>query len=164
MIAAYLAAIIAANLLTARFGPAFSIVSAFVFIGLDLVSRDRLHDRWRGHGLIWKMLLLIAAGSGLSFLLNADAGRIGLASLAAFGAAALVDTLAYALLAERAILLRVNGSNVPAALVDSLVFPTIAFGGFMPAIVLGQFLAKVLGGFLWSLFIARSEDRASSHH
>jgi uncharacterized PurR-regulated membrane protein YhhQ (DUF165 family) len=47
--------------------------------------------------------------------------------------------------------LRVNGSNIPSALVDSLIFPTLAFGSFLWPIVLGQFGAKTLGGFLWSL-------------
>jgi hypothetical protein len=34
--------------------------------------------------------------------------------------------------------------------VDSVLFPTIAFGAFLPAIVLGQFVAKVAGGAVWS--------------
>ncbi len=38
-------------------------------------------------------------------------------------------------------------------MVDSLVFPTIAFGGILWTITLGQFLAKVLGGYVWSLVI-----------
>ena len=39
-----------------------------------------------------------------------------------------------------------------------LVFPeskTLAFGAFMPAIVAGQFMAKVVGGAVWSLIIAK---------
>lgn len=40
-----------------------------------------------------------------------------------------------------------------AALVDSLVFPTVAFGAFLPVIVIGQFAAKVAGGALWSVII-----------
>lgn len=164
MVLIYLAAIITANLLTAQFGPAFSIVTAFLFIGLDLVARDRLHDRWHGNGLLWKMGLLILSGSMISYLINADAGIIGLASCLAFGAAAIVDGIVYALLRDKVYLLRVNGSNVPAAAVDSLVFPWVAFGGFMPLIVLAQFVAKVLGGFVWSLFLRRvgaSPDNAS---
>ena len=54
------------------------------------------------------------------------------------------------------------GSNVFGALVDSLVFPTIAFGGFLPWITLGQFAAKVAGGFLWSLVLGlRKRERVS---
>ena len=39
--------------------------------------------------------------------------------------------------------------------VDSILFPTIAFGSFLPLIVLGQFAAKVGGGFVWSLLLNR---------
>jgi queuosine precursor transporter len=149
MVAMYLAAIVAANLLVAWFGPAMSIINAFLFIGLDLTSRDRLHDAWHGRGLVWKMAALIAVGSLLSWLLNRDAGQIALASFLAFAAAAIVDTLAYHLLRNRPWWQRVNGSNIASAAVDSLIFPTVAFGALLPAIVLGQFAAKVLGGMVW---------------
>jgi uncharacterized PurR-regulated membrane protein YhhQ (DUF165 family) len=50
---------------------------------------------------------------------------------------------------------RSNISNVAGAAVDSLVFPTIAFGVLMPHIVAMQFFAKIAGGFIWSLLINR---------
>ncbi len=153
LIAMYLAAIVAANLLVARFGPAATIIDAFLFIALDLTSRDKLHDAWGGRGLWWKMGLLIATGSILSYLLNRSAGQIALASFAAFLCANVADTLVYQLLHKRATLLRVNGSNLVSAAVDSLVFPTLAFGSLLWPIVLGQFAAKVLGGFVWSLIL-----------
>lgn len=147
----YLIAIVAANLLTARFGVAASIVNAFLFIGLDLSSRDKLHDLWRGDGLIWKMGLLIASGGFLSWLLNRSAGRIAIASCAAFTLAAIVDVFVYQRLIKKTYLKRSNSSNLGSALVDSIVFPTIAFGGFNVLTTCLQFLAKVLGGFLWSI-------------
>lgn len=147
----YLAAIVLANLTVAAFGPNMTIVNAFLFIGLDLTARDRLHDTWRGHYLLPKMAGLIAAGSLLSWLLNRNAGQIALASFVAFAAAATVDALVYHLLGRYPRWLRINGSNIPSALVDSILFPTLAFGAFLWPIVLGQFLAKTLGGFLWSL-------------
>jgi queuosine precursor transporter len=156
----YLAAVILANLSVAAFGPSVAIVNAFLFIGLDLTARDHLHDAWRGNNLLPKMAGLIAAGSILSWLLNRDAGTIALASFLAFAAAATVDALVYHQLGEYPRWLRINGSNVPSAAVDSLVFPTLAFGGFLPGIVLGQFLAKTLGGFVWSL-VFRWIDRRS---
>lgn len=146
----YLCAIILANLTVAWWGPQMTIVNAFLFIGLDLTARDKLHDAWHGDGLVWKMATLIATGSVLSWLLNRDAGQIAIASFAAFAAASIVDTLAYHLLRHRVWWQRVNGSNVLSAAVDSLVFPTLAFGAFMPLIVLGQFAAKVAGGAVWS--------------
>lgn len=148
----YLVAIIAANLSVAQFGPRAAIVNAFLFIGLDITTRDYLHEAWHGKRLWVKMLLLIASGSILSYLLNRSAGAIALASFVAFAGAGLADTLIYAALGERAKLLRINGSNVGAAAVDSLVFPAMAFGfPLLWGIMFGQFLAKVGGGFVWSL-------------
>jgi hypothetical protein len=51
LIIGYLAAIMAANLLVVQFGPSIAIVSAFLFIGLDLTTRDYLHEAWRGRWL-----------------------------------------------------------------------------------------------------------------
>lgn len=155
LIVLYLAAIVAANLLVARFGPAVTVLNAFLFIGLDLTTRDALHEQWQGRQLWPRMAALIAAGSALSWLLNREAGPIALASFVAFACAGAVDAVAYTLLGSRARLVRVNGSNVLSAAVDSLVFPTLAFGGLLWPVVLGQFAAKVAGGFVWSLLLAR---------
>ena len=151
----YLLAIVLANLTVAMFGPGMTIVNAFLFIGLDLTARDRLHDAWRGNRLVPKMIALIAAGSLLSWLLNRNAGQIALASFVAFAVATSVDALVYHLLGRYPRWLRINGSNIPSALVDSLLFPTLAFGLFLWPVVLGQFLAKTVGGFVWSLVLMR---------
>jgi hypothetical protein len=158
----YLVAIILANLSVAQFGPSVTIINAFLFIGLDLTARDQLHEAWRGNQLLPKMAALIAAGSLLSWLLNRNAGPIALASFAAFAAAAVVDALVYHQLGRYPRLLRINGSNIPSAAVDSLVFPTLAFGSFLWTIVLGQFLAKTLGGFVWSLLFRWLDQRSAA--
>jgi len=155
----YLAAIVAANLTVAMWGPSMTIVNAFLFIGLDLTARDRLHDAWHGNGLVWKMGALIATGSVLSWLLNQNAAQIALASFVAFAAASVVDTVAYHLLRHRVWWQRVNGSNVLSAAVDSVLFPTIAFGALLPVIVLGQFAAKVLGGAVWSWILGKGRKQ-----
>jgi len=59
------------------------------------------------------------------------------------------------LLRRRSWSVRVNGSNLFSAAVDSVVFPTLAFGMFMPWIVLGQLAAKVAGGAMWSVILRR---------
>jgi uncharacterized PurR-regulated membrane protein YhhQ (DUF165 family) len=149
----YLVAIIAANLSVATFGPSAVVVNSFVFIALDLVSRDRLHDRWQGRGLPWRMAALIAAGSVLSWALNRNAGPIALASFVAFAAAATVDTLTYAALSNRPWFIRVNGSNVPAAIVDSAVFLSLAG---LPLLLLPlQVVAKISGGVVWSWILTQ---------
>lgn len=142
LIGMYLAAIVAANLSVAAFGPSVAVVNAFLFIALDFTARDRLHEAWAGRHLLRNMALLIATGSALSYALNANAGPIALASLVAFGVSASIDGLCYQLLHERAYLVKVNGSNLVSAAADSLIFPTMAFGAFLPWIVLGQFAAR----------------------
>jgi queuosine precursor transporter len=161
----YLAAAVGANLAISYFGPSAALWVAFLLVGLDLTARDKLHEAWHGNGLVWKMGLLIAAGSLLSYAINRNAGMIAVASFAAFTLAALADTLTYQLLYKRGYMVKVNGSNVISAAVDSLVFPTIAFGGFLPWVTLGQFAAKVLGGFVWSWVLQRRQwvDDSEAH-
>lgn len=159
LIGAYLAAIVVANLLTTE-DPRFAPINAFFLIGLDLVCRDRLDDAWRGPGRIWRMGLLVLAGSGLSFLANPDSRDIAIASAVAFAAAFSTDWTVYAQLRERPWLERSNWSNIPSSFVDSLIFPLLAFpaipGNFLGLdwfIVGSLFAAKVGGGALWSLLL-----------
>lgn len=157
LVGAYLAATVAANLLVAALGPGVSVVNAFLFIGLDLTARDRLHDAWNGRGLVWRMLCLISAGSLLSWALNA--GPIASASLVAFIVANTADALTYHVLGKQRNLVRVNGSNVISAALDSIVFPMLAFGWpLLWWVVLGQFCSKIAGGFVWSLIFHLKRD------
>lgn len=151
-IAAYAAAMILANLSVAAFGPWVSPINAFVLIGLDLALRDWLHVRLR----VWQMGALIAGTGALTYALNPAAGMIAIASSAAFTAAAVVDWATFARL-RGSWMFRANGSNVAGAAVDSLVFPTLAFGALMPQIVLAQFAAKVAGGAVWAWILSRKQ-------
>ena len=146
----YATAMTLANLSVAAFGPAISPLNAFVLIGLDLALRDWLHVRLKA----WQMLALIVAAGALTYLLNPAAGKIAIASSAAFTAAALVDWATFARL-RGTWLFRANGSNVAGAAVDSLIFPTLAFGALMPHIVAMQFVAKVAGGAIWAAVLNR---------
>jgi len=153
-IVSYLVAIILANLIIAIKGPSAAIWVAFIFIGLDLTARDKLHEAWHHRNLFTKMATLIAIGSILSWLMNRNAGQIALASFIAFASAATIDTLAYHLLYKRNYIIKVNGSNVLSAAVDSMIFPAIAFGfPLLINIMLFQFIAKTAGGFIWSLLL-----------
>ena len=152
-VAVYFSAIVFANLSVAHFGSWFSPINSFLFIGLDLALRDRLHDDWQGRGL-WPRMGLLIVGAGLvSYLLNPAAAHIAIASVVAFCAAGAVDAVVYHWLRNRPYLQRSNGSNVGGALADSILFPAIAFGAFLPHIVALQFAAKVGGGFIWSLWL-----------
>lgn len=147
-IAIYGSAMILANLSVAAFGPAISPVNAFVLIGLDLALRDWLHVRLKA----WQMLALILATGLLTYLLNPAAGKIAIASACAFTAAAVVDWATFFKL-KGSWLFRANGSNIAGAAVDSLIFPTLAFGALMPHIVAMQFVAKVAGGSIWAYIL-----------
>lgn len=149
-IAAYAAAMVGANLSVAAFGPIVSPLNAFLLIGLDLALRDFLHVRLR----LWQMGALIAATGLLTFALNPAADKIAIASACAFTLAALTDWAVFARV-PGGWLRRSNASNVAGAAVDSLVFPTIAFGALLPHIVAMQFAAKVAGGAVWSWAINR---------
>lgn len=146
----YAAAMTLANISVATWGPWVSPINAFVLIGLDLALRDWLHVRMK----VWQMGALIASTGLLTYALNPAAGMIAMASACAFSAAALVDWATFARL-RGSWLFRSNGSNVAGAAVDSLIFPTLAFGVLMPHIVALQFVAKVAGGALWSLALNR---------
>lgn len=153
----YIAALVAANLLVAWLGVWFSLINAFVLIGLDLSLRDKLHDLWEGEKLPIKMGGLIATASIVSYAINPATGMIAFASLAAFSLSMVADSVVYQYLKYKDKVIRINGSNITGAAVDSVVFPTIAFGGLMLEIVALQFFAKVFGGFIWGKILNRSE-------
>lgn len=149
-IVVYAIAMTAANLIISAFGPWVSPINAFFLIGLDLALRDWLHVRLK----VWQMGALIASTGALTFMLNPTAGHIAVASAVAFTAAALVDWITFIRL-RGTWLVKANGSNIAGAAIDSLVFPTLAFGVLMPHIVAMQFIAKVAGGALWALVISK---------
>jgi uncharacterized PurR-regulated membrane protein YhhQ (DUF165 family) len=161
-VAAYITSITAANLLVAEYGPRVTIINAFALIGLDLVLRDYLHDQWRSPS---RMAALIAAAGVISYAANPATGRIALASCAAFTVAALVDWAVYAAARRQPWLVRSNVSNVAGSAVDSLLFPTLAFGVVLWPIVLGQFVAKIVGGLVWSVVLTPTRaPRAVADH
>jgi len=141
----YAVAMTAANLLVATFGPSISPFNAFLFIGLDLTLRDWLHVRLK----TWQMGGLIVGTGALTYLLNPAASMIAVASATSFLVAALVDWAVF-VKTTGSWIKRANISNTAGAAVDSVMFPTIAFGALMPEIVALQFIAKVAGGAIWS--------------
>jgi uncharacterized PurR-regulated membrane protein YhhQ (DUF165 family) len=156
IVVAYLVAIVAANLAVTYFGPIAAIVVAFVAIGFDLTARDALHERWRGKYLFLKLGCLILGGSVISCLFSLQALRVSIASFVAFGASGVVNTIVYHLLWAKPKVIKVNTSNAVSAAVDSIVFPTIAFGAFIWWVSLGQFVAKFVGGILWFLVLRKN--------
>lgn len=144
----FIFALVAANLLVATIGSWFSVVNSFVLIGLDLTLRDKLHDKWNGNPL--KIGGLIAVAGAVSYFLNPASGQIAIASVSAFTLSMLADSFVYQKLKNKTWEQRTTGSNLAGATVDSLAFPTIAFGALMPEIVAMQFASKFIGGIVWT--------------
>lgn len=158
LVTAYIAALTLANIAVVHWGPWASPVNSFFFIGFSFVARDVLHEVWRTPRVrIRNMLLMILVAGGLSLFVHIDAGRIALASSLSFVLAETLDWLTYSSLNRFKFLVRSNGSNVVGNIADSILFPVIAFGNIpaLAAVIGAQFLAKVFGGFLWSLAINR---------
>jgi hypothetical protein len=152
----FLIAIVLANLSVAYFGPVSTPFNAFILIGLDLSLRDHIHEKWHGKNLGLKMFGLICTGALITYLLNKNAGMICVGSVVAFTGALIVDTLLYQKFFNRSKFQKMNLSNIGSAVTDSVLFPTIAFGAFMPEIILLQILAKIGGGGLWAWVLTNS--------
>lgn len=150
LVIGYIGCMVLANVLIAIFGPWFSPINAFLLIGLDMVIRDRLHDKWLGNNLVLRMGFLIVVSSLITYVLNPTMMMIAVGSSVAFAGAMAVNTIIYHFVHKYQWMVRSNVSNVGGSLTDSILFPTIAFGVIMPEIILLQFLAKMCGGLVWS--------------
>lgn len=146
----YVAAMIAANLLVSHFGPSVTALNAFFLIGLDLALRDWLHLRLTA----LRLGALILFTSVLTYLLNPAAVSIAVASSIAFMASAFADWLAFSKV-RGTWLKRAYWSNVVGALVDSILFPLLAFGPAGLAYAPGQFFAKTIGGAGWAFLLSK---------
>lgn len=155
----FVGAIAAANIIAGEFGPSVTPFTAFALIGLDLSLRDKLHDAWNGRGLWWRMGALIAAGSVVSLLAAQNTGSVAIASCVAFAASSGTDAMVYHSTRNRQFVVKSNLSNIAGAAVDSLLFPTLAFGALLPGIVAAQFAVKVAGGWLWSVALVKCGGR-----
>jgi uncharacterized PurR-regulated membrane protein YhhQ (DUF165 family) len=157
LVGAYLAAIVAANLITTHYAkqghPEVSVYTAFALVAFDFVARDVLHDWYRGRTRVAVLAALILAGSLVSWLANPDSAEVAKWSALAFGAAMLVDGAVYAAYNHLPWLERSNLSNVAGAITDSAVF--CAGLGFPFIVAFGQVTAKVAGGLLFALAVDR---------
>ena len=153
VIALFLGSAVAANLAVNAWGQPALVLTAWVLIPFDLITRDILHDRWKGSSELWhRMGALIAIGALLTCVASWDAKQVALASFAAFASAGIINALVFHRLLHRTRFLRMNASNLAAASVDSVVFPLVAFGvsGTSASLCLAQAASKFVGGLLWS--------------
>lgn len=151
LVVAFLAALATANLVVAHYGQIALVFTAWVLIPFDMVTRDLLHERWRGHALLVRMGLLIAAGALLAVALNLDAWRVAIASCLAFAMAMGINAVVFEALVENSSrYVRMNLSNLFASITDSVIFPVVAFGIIDVSLSAAQAGSKFAGGLVWS--------------
>lgn len=146
----YIFSICAANLSASYFGIWVTPINAFFLIGLELVVRDILHHRLGKY----QMILVVLAAGVLSFIINSESKNIAIASFIAVTTSCFVDYLVYAIINKEWVV-KSNISNVASGLTDSLIFPFVAFGIFVPQVFFLQWAAKVFGGYMWIFILSR---------
>jgi hypothetical protein len=156
---ALLATVAAANYVTAHYGlvPAgfgLLVTAGTYFAGISLGLRDLLQQVG---GIRWA-LAAVAAGIAVSFAMGA--GRIALASAVAFGLAELADLLVYTPIRRRNWRPAVIAGNAIGALVDTLVFLSIAGFPLTGQSVGGQLLVKAVWMTLLALVVGEVIARA----
>lgn len=145
----YLLSVAAANIASAHCPSlvigALIVPAGTVFAGTSLTARDIVYDRLgaRGTGLG------IAVAAGLSALLATP--QIAVASVVAFSASEIADSLIYSRLRHRSRLGAVAASNTGGLLVDSALFVPLAFSSF--AAVPGQIVVKAMATLLTLLVL-----------
>lgn len=142
----YISIIVFANLSTTYFGLWVTPINAFFLIGAELVLRDVMHESLSKI----KMFFIVVVAGCISFLINAESKNIALASFLAIVVSCFVDYFVYSK-TKGSWIKKSNTSNFYSGFTDSLIFPLVAFGFFNPYIFALQWMAKFIGGFIWSL-------------
>lgn len=157
--AAFLATILAANYVTTEYGlipVGFGLVATAgtIFAGLAFVLRDTVQDTLGKRAV----LVLIVAGAGLSYVVAAP--FIALASGIAFLVSEVLDLAIYTPLRRRGYVRAALASNVAGALVDTLLFLTIAGFPLWQALP-GQIVGKlsVTGVVVLAVLVVRAARR-----
>jgi uncharacterized PurR-regulated membrane protein YhhQ (DUF165 family) len=154
LVFAFLAAIVVANVAVATYGQAALVVTAWILIPFDMVTRDLLHERWRGRSLHARMFALVCAGALITAAVSSP--QVALASVCAFSAAMLTNGVVYEAVADRTgRFARMNISNFFASGVDSIIFPIVAFAMVNPWLSAAQAASKFLGGLIWTTIVLR---------
>jgi queuosine precursor transporter len=160
----YLAAIIAANIITAKFAPLtlgiFIIPWGSFLIGVTFILRD-LTQNQIGKKKTYLVILLALILSGISSYLLGDGLHIVTASLIAFLISETTDTEIYSRLKLK-LEYRVLYSGLVGGLLDSTVFVIVGLSpmganflpwGAIPAAILGQVIIKSTMQFIGVLII-----------
>lgn len=141
-LAAYVAAIVAANWLTTHYGmvpvgPGLTVTAGTYAAGAALLLRDAVQDAGG------RLLVLLGIGAGAA-LTAVTAPSLAIASATAFLIAETADMAVYTPLRDRGWARAVIASNIVGAVLDTLVFLTIAGFPVTTHSVGGQLVGKIL--------------------
>lgn len=152
----YLFSIIAGNFFVMWFGivhvMGLTFPAGVIFVGLTFSFRDFVQRQWGDWGC-WIWMLVATA---ITFCFNI---QIAIASVSAFVISEAVDWAAFKYL-KMSFRKRIYISNAFSAPLDSIIFVTIAFGWYWPAIW-GQALIKYASGLLVLPFIEEEKPWTS---
>jgi len=144
----YILSILLANYFVITFGIVnvlgLSFPAGVIFVGLTFSFRDFVHKTWGD----WACWIWMITATIITFFLNE---KVAVASVCAFSISETVDWLSFKFL-KFDLKKRIYLSNLFSCPLDSLIFVTIAFGWYWPAIW-GQALIKYLSGLLVLPFI-----------
>jgi uncharacterized PurR-regulated membrane protein YhhQ (DUF165 family) len=160
--AGYVAAVIAANVLTSRYGMVpvglgLTVTAGTYAAGAALLARDVVQDTAGRR----RVLLAIAAAGLLSWATASPA--IALASTVAFTIAELLDMAIYTPLRRRGWARAVIVSNTVGGLADTAVFLTLARLPLTPGSLTGQMVGKVAWATLLPVAAVTLARRALPH-
>ena len=125
----YIAMFVIANFLVLNFGKMGILIASSIFIPFDFVMRCYFQETWKGKDLVLRMGGLILIASVISYFMNYEVKDIAIASFFSFFSSQITAAIIYQLLKKRDYLIKVNGSDLFAIIVDSVIFQSIAFGG-----------------------------------
>lgn len=156
-IAAYITAVVAANWTTSRYGmvtvlPGLATTAGTYAAGIALLARDAVQDA-AGR---WGVLAAIAAGGALT---AATSPTLAIASTTAFLFAETADMAVYTPLRSRGWVRAVLASNLIGAIVDTLVFLTLAGFPVTGQTVGGQLAGKLLWATLLPVLLVTAARR-----
>lgn len=154
---AFVIAFIAANLIVKHFGPTGLLISSFLLIPFDFVTRCIIHETIKGFVLFMTLLILTIIAAVITLFINGDAINIAIASICGFTIAQIVAGFFYQWRksAGDSYFVKVNMSDFLAIVFDSVVFQLVAFSVISWQITGGQVLIKFLGGIFWYLIFFR---------
>lgn len=140
-VVAYIATIVAANWLTARYGlvpVGFGLLATAgtYAAGLAFVARDLVQDVAGRAGAV----AAIGAGFAISWYLSTP--QLAIASALAFLVSELADMAVYTPLRRRGYVRAAITSNLVGTVVDTLLFLWLAGFGLVPLLVTGQLVGK----------------------